>query len=85
MVLPALIAAGEHASRRFVELFTANIRNRNTREAYSLAINAFLTWCYAEVSMALDMIRASGRRRLCLLTDSAHARQVVRRQAVPSG
>jgi len=33
--LPALItAAGEPASRRFVEFFTANIRNPHTRRAY---------------------------------------------------
>jgi hypothetical protein len=33
--LPALVAAtGPKASRRFVEFFTANIRNKNTREAY---------------------------------------------------
>jgi site-specific recombinase XerD len=44
--LPAIIlAAGERASRRFVEFFTANIRNRNTREAYAHAIGRFLDWC----------------------------------------
>jgi integrase/recombinase XerD len=43
LALPPLIAAaGKHASRRFVEFFTANIRNPNTREAYSRNINAFL-------------------------------------------
>jgi hypothetical protein len=30
----AIAAAGEKAGWRFVEYFTANIRNRNTREAY---------------------------------------------------
>ena len=55
--LPALVtAAGPKASRRFVEFFTANIRNKNTREAYSRNINAFLAWCDAEAGMALDMI-----------------------------
>src|ERR1019366_8802116 len=44
--LPVVIAAaGERASRRFVEFFTANIRNKNTREAYARAIGAFLGWC----------------------------------------
>jgi hypothetical protein len=34
-VVPAVIAArGRHAGRRFVEFFTANIRNPNTRKAY---------------------------------------------------
>jgi integrase/recombinase XerD len=55
--VPALIAdAGERASRRFIQFFTANIRNRNTREAYSRNINAFLAWCADEARVALDMI-----------------------------
>lgn len=45
---PTLIAAaGESAVRRFVEFFTANIRNPNTREAYARAVSQFLTWCEA--------------------------------------
>jgi integrase/recombinase XerD len=44
--LPVVIAAaGAGASRRFVEFFTANIRNKNTRAAYGHAVGAFLTWC----------------------------------------
>src|SRR5713101_2361221 len=44
--LPVVIAAaGERASRRFVEFFTANIRNKNTRTAYGRAIGEFLAWC----------------------------------------
>jgi integrase/recombinase XerD len=44
--LPILIArAGESAGRRFVEFFTANIRNKNTRVAYARAIGDFLDWC----------------------------------------
>jgi hypothetical protein len=36
--LPALIAgAGEPAALRFLEFFTVNIRNRNTRAAYTRA------------------------------------------------
>jgi integrase/recombinase XerD len=46
LVLPALIAdAGERAGKRFVEFFTANIRNPNTREAYARAVARFLAWC----------------------------------------
>lgn len=45
-VLPALITdAGENASRRFVEFFTANIRNKNTRMAYVRALGPFIAWC----------------------------------------
>src|ERR1700731_3138714 len=45
-VVPALIAArGQHAGRRFVEFFTANIRNPNTRKAYYRAACEFFDWC----------------------------------------
>ncbi len=45
-VLPALVSrAGERASWRFLEFFTVNIRNRNTRAAYGQAAGAFLRWC----------------------------------------
>jgi hypothetical protein len=43
--LPRLITdAGDRASRRFIEFFTANIRNPNTREAYARAVGQFLSW-----------------------------------------
>jgi site-specific recombinase XerD len=44
--LPALVAtSGEQAARRFLEFFASNIRNRNTRIAYSHSVELFLTWC----------------------------------------
>jgi len=44
--VPALVAdAGERASMRFVEFFTANIRNPNTRRAYGRAVADFCFWC----------------------------------------
>ena len=44
--LPTIIRAqGERASRRFIEFFTATIRNRNTRMAYARAIERFFDWC----------------------------------------
>lgn len=44
--VPALfLDAGEHSWRRFVEFFSANIRNRNTREAYLRAVLRFSRWC----------------------------------------
>src|SRR3984885_5335702 len=43
---PMLIAAaGDRAQERFIEFFTANIRNRNTRRAYAQAVREFLAWC----------------------------------------
>lgn len=44
--LPGIIIdLGEQATRRFLEFFTANIRNINTRKAYGKAVFDFLTWC----------------------------------------
>jgi integrase/recombinase XerD len=46
--LPATITrAGEKAAWRFLEFFTANIRNKNTRTAYAQAVRQFFTWCEA--------------------------------------
>src|SRR5262245_6024702 len=43
--VPALIAdAGDRAARRFLEFFTANIPNPNTRAAYARAVGQFLRW-----------------------------------------
>ena len=43
--LPTLVAAaGEQASIRFLEFFTANIRNSHTRRAYARADEEILTW-----------------------------------------
>lgn len=44
--LPALIdKAGDRAQLRFLEFFTSNIRNPNTRRAYGRAVADFLQWC----------------------------------------
>ena len=45
-LVPALIAdAGEPAAWRYIDFFTANIRNPNTRRAYARACNEFFAWC----------------------------------------
>jgi integrase/recombinase XerD len=45
-MVPSLFAdAGTDATRRFIEFFTANIRNRNTRAAYAFAVARFARWC----------------------------------------
>ena len=43
--LPAIFLRSESAGRRFWEFFTANIRNRNTRRAYFVAVTQFSKWC----------------------------------------
>ncbi len=46
VVLPLLIAhAGIQAEDRFIEFFTAQIRNANTRRAYGRAVSDFFAWC----------------------------------------
>ena len=40
-----VMAEGEHAATRYVEFFTAQIRNPNTRAAYARAASAFFAWC----------------------------------------
>src|SRR3954453_5372231 len=45
-VVPALIAdLGDAAGWRYVEFFTANIRNPHTRRAYARACARFFAWC----------------------------------------
>jgi hypothetical protein len=45
-VVPAIIAdLGEQAGWRYVEFFTANIRNAHTRRAYARACSQFFAWC----------------------------------------
>jgi site-specific recombinase XerD len=45
-IVPALIAdLGHEASWRYVEFFTANIRNPHTRRAYARACSQFFAWC----------------------------------------
>jgi integrase/recombinase XerD len=45
---PIIRRAGEDAAWRFVEFFTASIRNRNTRAAYAQAVAQFFQWCWRQ-------------------------------------
>jgi site-specific recombinase XerD len=57
--LPATItSAGERASKRFIEFFTANIRNKNTRMAYARAVAPFFAWC-EERDLELSQLQPS--------------------------
>src|SRR5437870_5554082 len=47
MVPVLFAAAGDQAVNRFIEFFTATIRNKNTRLAYARAVVHFATWCEA--------------------------------------
>src|SRR5438874_10387673 len=57
LVVPALIAdLGDAAGWRYVEFFTANIRNPHTRRAYARACARFFAWC-EQRSLTLTAIR----------------------------
>ena len=46
ITVPALVAgAGNRDALRFLEFFTVNSRNANTRTAYARAAGDFLLWC----------------------------------------
>src|SRR6201995_2893160 len=56
---PALIAAtGPRASYRFLEFFTAKIRNAHTRRAYTRAATEFFDWLAAKGVAQLDDIES---------------------------
>ena len=57
LAVPGAVAdAGEAAARRYIEFFTANIRNPNTRAAYARACGGFLAWC-ERLGLALPLIQ----------------------------
>ena len=45
---PLVAATGPRASYRFLEFFTAKIRNANTRRAYARAAEEFFGWLAAK-------------------------------------
>ena len=58
MLVPRLIAdAGDNASLRFLDFFTANIRNPNTRAAYAVAVRAFFAWLDSKNVAPLAAVR----------------------------
>lgn len=75
--MPALIErAGEPAARRFLEFFTVNIRNPNTRAAYGRAAGAFLEWCKAHGLAELGQLQP--------VHIAAYIEQLGREYAAPS-
>jgi integrase/recombinase XerD len=75
--VPALIAgAGKGAKKRFLEFFTVNIRNSNTREAYQRAAVEFLEWCEARKIGRLDEVQP--------VHVAAYIEQLGRRLSAPS-
>jgi hypothetical protein len=67
---PALVAdLGYDASWRYVEFFTANIRNPHTRRAYARACARFFAWC-EQRGLTLAAIRPCAREYLNICSTS---------------
>lgn len=73
---PLLSRAGEPAQRRFLEFFTVNIRNPNTRAAYGRAASLFLDWCQARGLTEL--------RQLQPVHVAAYVEQLSRERSAPT-
>lgn len=67
--------AGERTSGRFIEFFTAHIRNANTRRAYGRAITSFFDWCESR-GIELDQVGA--------VTIAAYVEQLTRSRSAPT-
>ena len=55
--LPALFAPDAKTAERVIEFFTAQIRNANTRKAYTRAAGAFAAWCSEHGISELGQVR----------------------------
>lgn len=53
---PIIQRAGNQAQRRFIEFFTAQIRNRGTRVIYARAVGRFFDWCE---SARIDLVQVT--------------------------
>jgi len=75
--VPALIAAaGDRSALRFLEFFTVNIRNPNTRAAYGHAAGAFLRWCEGRGIAELRLVQP--------VHVAAYVEQLSRERAAPT-
>src|ERR1051326_949630 len=58
-VVPQQISnLGYNATLRFLDFFTANIRNKNTRAAYAVAVRTFFLWLDRRGVTELGAVRA---------------------------
>jgi integrase/recombinase XerC len=69
-------SAGERAQRRFLDFFTANIRNAHTRRAYAQAAREFLNWCETTGAPSLAAVQA--------LHVSAYVERLARERSAPT-
>ncbi len=76
VTLPALFVPTPEAGKRFIEFFTANIRNANTRRAYTKATVEFAAWC--------EQVGLTDLRALEPMQVAAYIETLQRRLAAPS-
>lgn len=76
VILPRLFAPDANAARRFIEFFTANIRNANTRKAYTRAAVEFAAWC--------ENHRLNSLQNIEPLHIAAYVESLCNRMAAPS-
>ena len=79
LVPDLVVRGGEAAAWRYVEFFTANIRNPHTRRAYARACAAFFAWC-AVRGLALQTIRPFDVAAWVEQLQQAHAAPGVKQQ-----
>ena len=73
-----LRAAGEDAITRFVEYFTAHIRNPHTRRAYLRNAVRFLHWCEAQGVSSLKQVKPVTVAAYIELLQRSHAKPTVK-------
>jgi site-specific recombinase XerD len=79
-LVPALVAdACDAAGWRYVEFFTANIRNPNTRRAYARACSRFFAWCETR-GLSLTTIRPHDVATYIETLQQTHAAPGVKQQ-----
>ena len=72
----AVSGSGPHAAKRFIEFFTANIRNPNTRRAYLRAVTDFFNWLQKRGVGDLSIVQP--------VHVAAYVEQLCRTHAAPS-
>ncbi len=79
MKVPAILASsGEDAIKRFIEYFTANIRNPHTRRAYYRNAVSFLGWCEQHGVQSLEDIEPVTVATYIELRQKTHSKPTVK-------
>src|SRR5271169_2026769 len=78
-VLPAILtSAGDDAVTRFIEYFTAHIRNKHTRRAYFRNATRFLGWCEDHGIASLKHVKPVTVAVYIELLQDSHAKPTVK-------